>query len=101
VANIAMSGTTSRNGNRNATADVTVRDASGRLISGAAVSASWSGIVSGTATVNTNRRGVATFRSPTTRSPGTFFFSVNRLTATGFAYDATLNVETSDSITLP
>jgi PKD repeat protein len=101
VANIAMSATTSRNGNRNATADVTVRDASGRLISGATVAGTWSGIVSSTASVSTNRRGVASFRSPTTRSPGTFSFSVTRITAAGFVYDATLNLESSDSITLP
>ncbi len=100
VADIAMKGSTSRNGNRNASADVTIRDSSGKLVAGAAVSGSWSGAVSGTGTVTTNRRGVATFKSPTSKSAGTFFFSVNGVSATGYVYDASLNVETSDSITL-
>jgi PKD repeat protein len=101
VGNIAMKGTTSRNGTRSASAEVTVRDTSGKAVSGAVVSGSWSGAVSGTAAVTTNRKGVAAFKSPTTKSPGTFYFSVNAVTVSGYVYDVGLNVETSDSITLP
>lgn len=100
VANIAMTGATSKNGTRSASAAVTVRDAAGRAISGAVVSGSWSGLVSGSGTVTTDRKGVATFKSPTARTGGTFFFSVNGITATGYVYDAGLNVETSDSVTV-
>lgn len=100
VAAITMTGSTSRNGNRNASAEVVIKDASGRLVSGAAVSGSWSGAVSGTGTVTTNRKGVATFKSPTSKSAGTFFFSVNDVTASGYVYDSSLNVKSSDSITL-
>ena len=100
VADIVMKGSTSRKGNRNATAEVLIRDTAGRTISGAVVAGSWSGAVSGTSTTTTNRRGVATFRSPTGKAAGTFFFSVNGVTATGYVYDPSLNVKSSGSITL-
>jgi PKD repeat protein len=100
VSNIAMTNT-SRNANRSASAAVAVKDATGKAISGATVSGSWSGLAAANQTVTTDRKGVATFKSPTVKQGGTFFFSVNSITATGYSYDAGLNVETADSITVP
>lgn len=77
---------------------MTVRDSNGAVVAGAVVSGSWSGLVSGNATVTTGTNGVATFRSPVAKSGGTIFFTVNGITASGSSYDATLNVETTDSI---
>lgn len=97
VSNIQMTNTSKR-ANRSASAAVTVRDSNGVVVAGAVVSGSWSGLASGNATVTTGTNGVATFKSPTAKSAGTFFFSVNGITANGSSYDAALNVETTDSI---
>jgi len=38
------------------------------------------------------------FTSPSTKSSGTFTFTVTGITAPGYSYDANQNKETSDSI---
>jgi hypothetical protein len=43
--------------------------------------------------------GTASFTSPQTRASGTFVFTVTGVTLSGYAYNASLNTETSDSIT--
>ena len=100
VANIGMSlrSTSSRT---DALASVTVRDGSGNLVPGAKIAGTWSGAVSGTASVTTNSSGIADFRSARVRatSGSTFTFTVTGITLSGYTYDATGNVETSDSIT--
>lgn len=100
VANIAMSLTNSRQGYQ-ATATVTVRDQTGAAKSGAAVTGNWSGVVGGTVSRTTDRRGNAALTSPRTRSTGTFTFTVTGITLSGFTYAPTRNTETSDSITAP
>jgi PKD repeat protein len=97
VSNIQLVNTSKR-ANRSASASVTVRDSNGAVVPGAVVSGSWSGLVSGNATVTTGTNGVATFRSPVAKRGGTIFFTVNGITASGSSYDATLNAETTDSI---
>ncbi|MBK9246385.1 MAG: PKD domain-containing protein, partial [Burkholderiales bacterium] len=81
---------------------MTVRDGTGAPVSGATVTGAWSGATSSTASVKTNASGVADFRSARIRaSTGTrFTFTVTGIALSGHAYDATRNVESSDSITV-
>jgi PKD repeat protein len=97
VGDIAMS--LSANRNPRATAAVSVRDGAGRPVAGATVSGTWSGVVSGKASVLTDGSGVARLTSPSTKKYGTFAFRVDGISLSGYAYDASLNTETSDSIT--
>ena len=100
VANIAMSLSSSRS-RTNALASVTVRDVSGNPVSGAQVTGTWSGVVSGNASVTTNSSGAADFRSASVKATtgSTFTFTVTGITLSGYTYDAASNVETRDSIT--
>ncbi len=88
-------------GNRNAKATATVKviDANGQPVPGATVAGSWSGLVSGNASLVTGATGLATFSSANSRNRGTFTFKVTGVTLPGASYDAALNVETMDSIT--
>jgi PKD repeat protein len=100
VAGIAMSLRTFKS-DADALASVTVRDNTGRAISGASVSGTWSGVVSGSMSAMTNRSGVANLRSAKVRAPAgsVFSFTVTGIAFPGYTYDASLNAETSDSIT--
>lgn len=80
-------------------AKVTVKDTAGRVIQAAAVTGEWSGVVSGVRTSGTNTSGVATINSPLTTTRGTYKFTVTGISATGFAYDATLNKMTTNAVT--
>ena len=96
VADIAMSLSGSRS--VRATAAVSVRDSGGRPVAGATVSGTWSGVVSGKASVLTDGSGVARLTSPSTKRSGTFIFSVDGISLSGYAYDTSLNAKTSGSI---
>jgi endonuclease/exonuclease/phosphatase family metal-dependent hydrolase len=98
VGGIAMS-TSTRGKRTSATARVTVLDSSGAPVSGASVSGSWSGVVSGSKSVTTDGNGVASFTSSKVRGGGTYTFTVNSVTKSGWTYDSSANEETSDSIT--
>lgn len=98
VGDIAMSLSTSRR-NASASAAVTVRDSSGALITGATVTGRWSGVVTGNVSAVTGSNGVARLVSSSTRSSGTFVFTVTGVTLSGYTYQSSLNAETSDSIT--
>jgi hypothetical protein len=76
-----------------------VFDASGNPLQGATVAGTWSGVVAGSASAVTGSDGVAAMTSPSTKSRGTFVFTVTGVTLAGYSYVATLNQETSDSIT--
>ena len=89
---LSVKGTSAR-----ASATVTITDANGVAISGATVSGSWSGVVSGTGTVTTSTKG-ARFVSPTTSSRGTFTFTVTSVSLSGYVYDAAQNKLSSASI---
>ncbi len=101
VADIAMSLRRFASGRADALASVTVRDSNGNVVPGAAVTGTWSGVVGGNASLLTNSSGKADFRSARVRaSTGSVFtFTVTGITLSGYTYDATRNVETSDSIT--
>ncbi|RFC49292.1 MAG: PKD repeat-containing protein [Verrucomicrobia bacterium] len=100
VSNITMSLTNSKQGYQ-ATATVTVRDQTGATKSGATVTGTWSGAVSGTVSKSTDRQGNASLTSPRTRNTGRFTFTVTGITLSGFTYAPTRNTETSDSISTP
>ncbi|MES2468896.1 MAG: PKD domain-containing protein [Verrucomicrobiota bacterium] len=97
VSNIAMSKTVSKRGTQ-ASAVVTIKDAAGNLKSNASVTGTWSGLTSGTSTVKTGSTGTAKFSSALTKNAGTFTFKVTGVVLGGSAYDASLNLETTDSI---
>jgi PKD repeat protein len=100
VANIGMSLGTS-NGRTYALASVTVRDGNGNPLPGATVNGTWSGAVSGSASLVTGSSGVADFRSSRIKATtgSRFTFTVTGVTLAGHTYDAASNIETSDSIT--
>lgn len=98
VDNIAMVLVVKRS-SAQASATVTVLDASGKAMPGATVSGRWSGIVSGTASASTDSSGSVKFTSASTKKSGTFTFTVTGATLAGYSYDSAANEETSDSIT--
>jgi hypothetical protein len=77
-------------------AAVKVLDSAGRPVVGATVSGSWSGLVRGNVSGTTGGDGVVNFASATTRSSGTF--TLTGASLANYQYDASLNTETSDSI---
>jgi PKD repeat protein len=99
VGSIGMQLVSGRMGQAYAQASVAVKDSNGRLIPGATVSGTWSGIVAGASTVVTNASGVALVNSPSTKKAGTFKFAVTGISAPGYAYNAGLNVVVSNAIT--
>jgi hypothetical protein len=85
--------------NRTATAVVTIVNHHGNPVSGAKMSGKWSGAVSKNVQGTTNGSGKVTFKSPSTSAKtGTITFTVTNVTASGYAYDPSLNAETSDSV---
>jgi PKD repeat protein len=100
VSNIAMALDTSRKGTA-AIASVTVKNSSGAVVPGATVRGSWSGLTSLNQAVSTNSSGVAIFDAGRVRTSGALFFTVTSISGTDVIYDATLNVETTDSIIVP
>jgi PKD repeat protein len=88
---------TFRNGNAEATAQVTVRDGNGNFVPGATVNGAWSGIVSGTASALTGSSGVATVKSARTKASGSFTYAVTGITLPGYVYEPARNQETQDS----
>ncbi len=67
---------------------IIVKDTSGKPVSGATVSISWSGVVSGTASGKTDSSGQIRFNSRTSRSRGPFTIKVNKVTHSSLTYDA-------------
>ncbi len=81
-------------------ATVAVADRSGNPVGGAAVTGTWSGLVQGSATGSTSGNGSVSFLSPETSSTGTIVFTVNSVSAPGYSYDAALNEQSSNTITV-
>lgn len=100
VAAIDMTLSSSRSGYQ-ANATVRVFDQSGRAVSNATVTGSWSGLTTGSSSRTTGRSGSTTFSSVRTKNLGTFTFTVTGITFTGSSYNSGRNVETSDSIATP
>ena len=97
VDSIVMAVSSNKSGTK-ASATVKVTNSSGKIVSGATVTGTWSGVVSGNASGSTGSKGTVKFTSPSTKSSGTFTFTVTGINAPGYSYDANQNKETSDSI---
>ena len=100
VATIDM-GFASKGPNVNGTASIQIVDENGVGVPGAIVAADWSGDVAGSVSDVTDGQGFVALSSPTKRNGGLFIVTVTDVSATGFVYNPSLNVETSDSITAP
>ena len=82
-------------------ATVWIRSEDGINISGAIVSATWSGSVSGTSMGTTGSDGKVMLESPGSKGGGVYKFTVTNVTKLGYVYNSSLNVETEDAITAP
>lgn len=83
--------------NYKATAVITIFDTLGAPVPDAAVSVSWSGVVTGTDSGVTGADGTVSITSPRVASTGPFTVTVTGVTHAVYQYDSALNVETSDS----
>jgi C1A family cysteine protease/PKD repeat protein len=100
VSGIVMS-TGAVKGGTTATAVVTIKNGSGNLASGATVTGSWSGVVTGTASSKTVADGKATFVSKKTLKKGIATFTVTGVSLPGYTYNSGLKATTSASVPLP
>lgn len=100
VSGIVMS-TCPVKGGTAAMAEVSINKGSGDWVSGVAVTGKWTGVITGTATVMTGDGGKAAFVSKKILKKGVATFTVTGVSLAGYAYDAGLNGESSDSITMP
>lgn len=98
VAGITMSLTANPTGTR-ANAKVVVSDQNGAVRSGASVTGTWSGLVSGSSSGTIGTDGSVTLSSPKIKQSGTFSFTVTNVSLGGYAYNPAANVVTSGSIT--
>jgi PKD repeat protein len=78
-------------------AAVTIRDTNNNPVTGATVSITWSGVVSGSYSGVTAADGTVTFKSDKVKSTGPFTITVNNVTHATLTYNPTLNIETSDT----
>jgi hypothetical protein len=88
----------------NAIANVIIADKNGVPVEGATVYGHWSGATSDVDSGVTNASGIVSLESNKVKKPKsgkTFTFKVDNVTKEGWTYDSTVNVETSDSITVP
>ena len=98
VAAVTMATSTRYDGSWRGRAAVKVVDATGKAVSGATVSGTWSGIVSGTSSGSTASTGKVTLNSQWTQAKGTITFTINGVNAAGYTYDAGANTITSGSV---
>jgi len=82
-------------------AKVLILDESGSPVANAVVTGHWSGLTSDTDSVTTDENGYATIKSDKIKaSSGIFTFTVDNVQKEGYEYDPSMNLETSDSISL-
>jgi PKD repeat protein len=84
-----------------AQATVTVRRPDGQVVSGVAVTGRWTGVVKSTATATTDAAGNAVLVSKPVRRGGSVTFEVTGLAKSGYAYDASKNVVSKQTVVLP
>ncbi|MGH9910037.1 MAG: S8 family serine peptidase, partial [Nitrososphaerales archaeon] len=104
VGDIQMSGDVSQKGKNKfckASSTVSVFDQANQPISGVSVLGQWSGAYSASLSGVTGGDGKVLFTSSQVKGCGSFTFTVNDASKSGYTYDSLSNVETSDSITLP
>lgn len=84
---------------RNASAKVVITDPNtGALVSGATVSGSWSGTVTGSGSAVTGSNGEAVFAAKRVKRSGTATFTVTGVTKSGYTYAPSLNVVTKADV---
>jgi PKD repeat protein len=98
VGDITLSVVQSNGRNYAGRAVITVRDANGAVRPGVTVAARWSGLTTDTDSGVTDGNGQVVFTSNNTKKRGTFTVTVTNLSASGYTYNPSLNVETSDSV---
>ncbi|MDX9785281.1 MAG: PKD domain-containing protein [Desulfobacterales bacterium] len=84
----------------NVQSDVLIRDVGNLPMENATVTGAWSGLVSGSVSGVTDATGKVSFTSPTATKAGTIIFQVTNVSKSAYTYDATLNKETQDSISV-
>jgi serine protease len=101
VFDVSMSGA-AKGPNRSATALVTIVDTADNPVEGATVYGDWSGDDSASVQGITAADGTVILTSGKVKKENaTFTFTVSNVIKAGFTYNPALNVETSDSITVP
>ncbi len=100
VSNITMSLVKSSSGN-SGRAVVNIKDSTGAVVPNATVPGKWTGLAIATVSGATDSNGNVTFTSKKVRKTGTFTFTVTGVSASTYTYDASRNVETSDSVANP
>ncbi len=101
VYDITMSSYSPKSNFYAARATVWIKDETAANVSGATVTGSWSGATSGSSSGSTGADGKVTLTSKSVKGGGTFTFTVTNVAATGYTYNPSMNIETSDSITAP
>ena len=96
VSSIVLSKKT-KGGKTTATAVVTILDETGAAVSGATVTGTFSGDISGTKSGTTGTNGQATLSVTKTGTVTTFTFCVTNVTHASLTYDPAANVETCDT----
>jgi hypothetical protein len=82
-------------------ATVWIKDDTGANVEQATVYGDWSGAVNAPDNGVTLADGTVMIESPGVKGGGTFTFTVTDVIKSGYIYNASLNVETSDSVTAP
>ena len=95
VYRITMRLKAAKSGNANASGTIKVVDDGGLPVAGASVAAIWSGAVSGSVSANTDSKGLVTFNSPATKAAGCFTLAVSDVTKSGYLYNSTTSVQSS------
>ncbi|MFO7547773.1 MAG: PKD domain-containing protein, partial [Acidimicrobiia bacterium] len=101
VADLAGSATKSKNQWR-ATVTITAHDQAGSPVEGVFVTGTWSGGYSASTSCTTGTTGTCPVTTPWLHSrTSSVTFTVGELTASGYGYDPTANLETSITVTKP
>ncbi len=92
---------TAGNGGVTVNSAVLIRSAAGEPVAGVVVSGRWGGLVKSADTATTDATGHALFSSRNVRKHGQVTFTVTGASKSGAVYNASLNVESSDSVVIP
>lgn len=90
--------------NTSAVATVTIVDTDGHPVSGALVSGHWTGATNDNDSGTADANGRVALESNKLKKPGsgtTYTFTVDSVSLTGWNYDSSLDIETTDSISVP
>ncbi|MBU4376167.1 MAG: discoidin domain-containing protein [Candidatus Omnitrophica bacterium] len=101
IYSINMFTTAAKGGLSFATAETKIVDSNGQPVSEALVSGHWTGLTTDNDSAVTNSTGLVRCDSDKTKKSGTFIFTVDNVSKSGWTYDSASNVEVSDSISKP